>query len=105
MPGELLLVAYAPVWVSGFGDAEFCCEELQNASLFFYRLSKLLKEIMREKENKTIIFAETKRKVDDVTRRIKRERSVFLLKFGCFQQLFDNQNVSYEAHHYCLEMC
>nr|KAG5710217.1 hypothetical protein BaRGS_006736 [Batillaria attramentaria] len=38
------------------------------------KLSKLLKEIMREKENKTIIFAETKRKVDDITRRIKRER-------------------------------
>lgn len=38
------------------------------------KLSKLLKEIMRENENKTIIFAETKRKVDDITRRIKRER-------------------------------
>lgn len=46
------------------------CQEYEKED----KLSKLLKEIMREKENKTIIFAETKRKVDDVTRRIKRER-------------------------------
>ena len=39
-----------------------------------FRLLKLMREIMREKENKTIIFSETKRKVDEVTRRIKRER-------------------------------
>ncbi|CAH1130000.1 unnamed protein product [Ceutorhynchus assimilis] len=37
------------------------------------KLSTLLREIMAEKENKTIIFMETKRKVDDVTRKMKRD--------------------------------
>jgi ATP-dependent RNA helicase DDX5/DBP2/ATP-dependent RNA helicase DDX17 len=39
----------------------------------FYRLTKLLEEIMQEKENKTLIFTETKRKADDITRRMRRD--------------------------------
>ena len=42
-------------------------------STFSYRLVKLLTEIMQERENKTIIFVETKRKVDDISRRMKRD--------------------------------
>jgi len=34
---------------------------------------KLLEEIMQEKENKTIMFVETKRKADDLARRMKRD--------------------------------
>lgn len=41
--------------------------------LFFLRLSTLLKEIMAEKENKTIVFIETKRRVDEITRKMKRD--------------------------------
>lgn len=37
------------------------------------KLVKLLEEIMGEKENKTIIFCETKRKTDDITRRLRRD--------------------------------
>lgn len=37
------------------------------------KLVKLLNEIMGEKENKTIIFVETKRKADDIARRMKRD--------------------------------
>jgi len=37
------------------------------------KLVKLLTEIMQERENKTIIFVETKRKVDDISRRMKRD--------------------------------
>ncbi|XP_011880510.1 PREDICTED: ATP-dependent RNA helicase dbp2-like [Vollenhovia emeryi] len=37
------------------------------------KLYRLLQEIGTEKENKTIIFVETKRKVDDITRNIRRE--------------------------------
>ncbi|XP_066301249.1 uncharacterized protein [Branchiostoma lanceolatum] len=37
------------------------------------KLSRLLEEIMGEKENKTIIFVETKRRVDDLTRRMRRD--------------------------------
>ncbi|BFZ17308.1 hypothetical protein BsWGS_20348 [Bradybaena similaris] len=35
------------------------------------KLVKLLNEIMQEKENKTIIFVETKRKADDIAKRMK----------------------------------
>jgi superfamily II DNA/RNA helicase len=38
-----------------------------------YRLRRLLQEIGSEKENKTIIFVETKRKVDEITRNIRRD--------------------------------
>ncbi len=37
------------------------------------RLSSLLESIMMEKENKTIIFVETKRRVDELTRRLRRD--------------------------------
>ncbi|CAH1170014.1 unnamed protein product [Phaedon cochleariae] len=45
------------------------CQEFEKET----KLSTLLKEIMAEKENKTIIFIETKRKVDDITRKMKRD--------------------------------
>jgi len=38
-----------------------------------HKLLKLLEEIMSEKENKTIIFVETKRRVDELTRRMRRD--------------------------------
>lgn len=38
-----------------------------------FRLVKLLEEIMQERENKTLIFVETKRKADDLSRRMKRD--------------------------------
>lgn len=38
----------------------------------FCRLISLLKKIMDEDENKTIVFIETKRRVDEITRKIKR---------------------------------
>ncbi|RUS83666.1 hypothetical protein EGW08_008572 [Elysia chlorotica] len=37
------------------------------------KLVKLLTEIMQEKENKTIIFVETKRKADDISRRMRKD--------------------------------
>lgn len=40
---------------------------------FSSRLLRLLEEIMSEKENKTIIFVETKKKCDDLTRRMRRD--------------------------------
>lgn len=39
----------------------------------FIRLLQLLSEIGAEKENKTIVFVETKRKVDEITRSIQRD--------------------------------
>ncbi|KAK2171581.1 hypothetical protein NP493_1041g01033 [Ridgeia piscesae] len=38
-----------------------------------YKLSKLLEEIMGEKENKSLIFVETKRKADEISRRLRRD--------------------------------
>lgn len=43
------------------------------ACVFCVRLIRLLEEIMSEKENKTIIFVETKRRCDDLTRRMRRD--------------------------------
>ena len=37
------------------------------------KLVKLLEEIMGEKDNKTIIFLETKRKTDEITRKLRRD--------------------------------
>ncbi|XP_061779097.1 probable ATP-dependent RNA helicase DDX5 [Nerophis lumbriciformis] len=37
------------------------------------KLMRLLEEIMSEKENKTIIFVETKRRCDEITRRMRRD--------------------------------
>jgi len=45
------------------------CEEYDKE----HRMQKLLESIMGEPENKTIIFVETKRKVDDLTRRLRRD--------------------------------
>lgn len=45
------------------------CEEHEKENKLF----KLLEEITAQKDNKTIIFAETKRKVDDLTRRMRRD--------------------------------
>ncbi|KAG8237850.1 hypothetical protein J437_LFUL002459 [Ladona fulva] len=45
------------------------CQEYEKEG----KLLKLLQEIGAEKENKTIIFVETKRKVDDITRCIRRD--------------------------------
>ncbi|XP_026463410.1 DEAD-box ATP-dependent RNA helicase 20-like isoform X2 [Ctenocephalides felis] len=45
------------------------CEESQKEQ----KLSNLLREIMTERTNKIIIFVETKKKVDDITKTIKRE--------------------------------
>jgi superfamily II DNA/RNA helicase len=36
-------------------------------------MTKLLENIMSQKDNKTIIFVETKRKVDELTRRLRRD--------------------------------
>ncbi|KAJ6658914.1 hypothetical protein lerEdw1_019550 [Lerista edwardsae] len=47
-----------------------------NSTVFFCsvkRLIQLMEEIMAEKENKTIIFVETKRRCDDLTRRMRRD--------------------------------
>lgn len=44
-----------------------------NMSPCFYRLVRLLEEIMGEKENKTLVFVETKRKCDDIARKMKRD--------------------------------
>jgi len=38
------------------------------------KLRQLLDDIMLEKDNKTLIFVETKRKADDLTRRMKKDR-------------------------------
>lgn len=45
------------------------CEDYEKE----HKLLKLLESIMIEPENKTIIFVETKRKVDDITRRLRRD--------------------------------
>ncbi|XP_043464025.1 probable ATP-dependent RNA helicase DDX17 isoform X2 [Leptopilina heterotoma] len=45
------------------------CQDYEKES----KLNTLLKEIMAEKENKTIVFIETKRRVDEITRKMKRE--------------------------------
>jgi len=45
------------------------CQEMEKDT----KLRQLLEEIMAEKESKIIVFAETKRKVDDLTRRMRRE--------------------------------
>lgn len=44
-----------------------------SACYHMLRLIRLLEEIMSEKENKTIIFVETKRRCDELTRRMRRD--------------------------------
>ena len=41
--------------------------------LLLLRLIQLMEEIMAEKENKTIIFVETKKRCDELTRRMRRD--------------------------------
>nr|CAD7407942.1 unnamed protein product [Timema poppensis] len=45
------------------------CQEYEKEQ----KLSTLLKEIMAEKDNKSIVFIETKRRVDEITRKMKRD--------------------------------
>lgn len=52
---------------------EGCERERMTTNWFFFRLMRLLEEIMSEKENKTIIFVETKRRCDDLTRSMRRD--------------------------------
>lgn len=62
-------------------DIQYICVKLVNIIylfiLFFFfcflRLFQLMEEIMAEKENKTIIFVETKKRCDDLTRRMRRD--------------------------------
>lgn len=42
-------------------------------ALLLPRLLQLMEEIMAEKENKTIIFVETKKRCDELTRRMRRD--------------------------------
>lgn len=50
-------------------EMELMCDNC----LSVYRLFQLMEEIMAEKENKTIIFVETKKRCDDLTRRMRRD--------------------------------
>jgi len=43
-----------------------------------FRLNRLLSEIMAEAENKTLIFAETKKRADELTMRMRREGLVYM---------------------------
>lgn len=49
------------------------CVAIHLVSHVCFRLIQLMEEIMAEKENKTIIFVETKRRCDDLTRRMRRD--------------------------------
>ena len=51
------------------------CQEFEKEK----KLVQLLEEIMGEKENKTIIFCETKRKTDDITRKLRRDGYIFII--------------------------
>ena len=47
---------------------DVCAEHEKN-----WKLAQLMQEIMQEKENKTLIFTETKRRADDLMRAMRRE--------------------------------
>lgn len=49
--------------------------------ILLIRLIKLLEEIMGEAENKSLIFTETKRRADELTRRMRRDGWVFCCFF------------------------
>lgn len=51
----------------------FVYVDIYTCSRVYFRLIQLMEEIMAEKENKTIIFVETKRRCDDLTRRMRRD--------------------------------
>lgn len=52
--------------------------DLKFTSFFLLRLIRLMEEIMSEKENKTIVFVETKRRCDELTRKMRRDGYVGL---------------------------
>ena len=59
-------------------------------SVYSDRLIRLLEEIMSEKENKTIIFVETKRRCDELTRRMRRDGYASLpLRYSLFFDISD----------------
>ena len=45
------------------------CEDYEKE----HKLLKLLENIMGQRENKTIIFVETKKRVDELTKRLRRD--------------------------------
>lgn len=63
------------VEVAGIASAGCVGRSLKGCPVagFVLRLIQLMEEIMAEKENKTIIFVETKRRCDDLTRRMRRD--------------------------------
>lgn len=54
-------------------ETEISAADVLQLSLPVWRLFQLMEEIMAEKENKTIIFVETKKRCDDLTRRMRRD--------------------------------
>lgn len=52
--------------------SRLCMGTYNQVKCFNSRLLKLLQEIAAEAENKTMIFVETKRKVDEITRALSR---------------------------------
>lgn len=56
-----------------------------------------MEEIMAEKENKTIIFVETKKRCDDLTRRMRRDgwkwHNMILIILEWIMQIFDGQKL------------
>lgn len=56
------------------GGKKNCTVQVTNALFSLHdRLIRLMEEIMSEKENKTIVFVETKRRCDDLTRKMRRD--------------------------------
>jgi len=51
-----------------------------------FRVQRLLQEIMGDGQNKTIIFVETKRKADELTRMMKRDGYVSLILYNFTHQ-------------------
>lgn len=64
------IIVLQDMWLS-FQTVEM--ELMCDNCLSVYRLFQLMEEIMAEKENKTIIFVETKKRCDDLTRRMRRD--------------------------------
>nr|CAI5840699.1 unnamed protein product [Callosobruchus analis] len=59
------------------------------------KLSTLLKEIMSEKENKTIIFIETKKKVDEITRDFRTGKAPILVATDVAARGLDVEDVKF----------
>ena len=64
-----------------------------NMVFLTFRLFRLLEEIMHEHENKTLIFTETKRRADDLSRRMKREGYVYSLYIVLLESCIRFRNV------------